>query len=438
MPTFFKRPHGKTNDGDRFGSAAATVGIAVAVMTGFAGPAFPQLGLGPAMPIWEDDNLNYSVEVVFNPVHDEFLVLWSTEQDSYTVDINARRISADGSLLSSFNVHSVAGVWLLDPSVAFSPAHDEYLVTWVDYGADTDVAGRRIGSDGAVMHPVFSIAGGTGFQDGARVAYASSADEYLVVYQNLWLNGVSDVAAQRVRASDNLLLSWASIATGSESRYGPTVAYHEPSDRYLVAYLREPPVGSEDDIVGKIALTDLNGVSVAPEQLFVPASGSTQVVAAAAGIDGYALVFSRDFSVRATSLAADGTPTGPTNGNQISVHTISSDPVFLDIAWLWGNQFVAAWDTAPSLNSSDIVAATIFEEPGGPFGEELIVEDRAYEQYWPAVACAPSGRCLVAYSDPWNAGVDLDTDIWGRFVDIPLFADGFEEGNTGVWSLVVP
>ncbi len=438
MPTSFKGPHGKAIDGCRFRSPAATAGLVLTVMIGFASPAFSQLSLGPAMPIWEDDKLNYGVEVVFNPLHDEFLVLWSTEQDSFTVDITARRVSTDGSLLSFFNVHSAAGVWLLEPSAAFSPVHDEYLVTWVHLDSDMDIAGRRIGSNGAVMHPVFSIAGGSGYQNGPSVSYASSVDEYLVVYENLWPIGARDIDAQRVRASDNLLLSWANIATGSNDRLGPTVAYNEVSDRYLVAYLREPTLGTDNEIVGKIALTDLNGVSVAPEQLYVPASGSTRAVAAAAGIDGYALVFSRDFSVRAKSLAADGTPTGPTHGNQISVHTISSDPVFLDIASLWGNQYVAAWDTAPSLNSSDIMAARIFVEPGGPFGEEVTVEDREFEQYWPAVACAPSGRCLVVYSDPWNAGVDLDTDIWGRFVDLPFFADGFEDGNTGAWSLTVP
>lgn len=438
MTTSSKGPHGKMIDGCRFRAPAVSVGVVLTVMIGFASPAFSQLSLGPAVPIWEDDMLNYGVEVVFNPLHDEFLVLWSTAQGTYTTDINARRISADGSLLSFFNVHSVAGVWLLEPSAAFSPVHDEYLVTWIHYGAEMDVAGRRIGADGAVMHPVFSIAGGSGFQSAPRVSYASSVDEYLVVYQNLWLSGDSDIDAQRVRASDNLLLSWANIATGSDSRFGPTVAYNEASDRYLVAYLHEPTLGADNEIAGKIALTDLNGVSVAPEQIYVPASGSTQAVAAAAGIDGYTLVFSRDFSVRAMSLATDGSPIGPTHGNQISAHTISTDPVFLDIAALWANQYVAAWDTAPTFTSSDIMAARIFVEPGGPVGDEVAVEDRAFEQYWPAVACAPSGRCLVVYSDPWNAGVDLDTDIWGRFVDLPFFADGFEDGGTGAWSLTVP
>jgi len=229
-----------------------------------------------------------------------------------------------------------------------------------------------------------------------------------------------------------------SPVSNPSTKIGQPVAYNEVLDRYLVAYLHEPTLGADNEIVGKIALTNLNGVSVAPEQLYVPASGSNQAVAAAAGIDGYALVFSRDFSVRAMSLAADGSPIGPTEGNQISAHTISTDPVFLDIAALWTNQYVAAWDTAPTSTSSDIMAARIFVEPGGPVGGEVAVEDRAFEQYWPAVACAPSGRCLVVYSDPWNAGVELDTDIWGRFVDLPFFADGFEDGNTGAWSSTVP
>ena len=438
MPMFPNGSNGKTVGGRSPRSPAVSVGIALTLIIGFAVPSAAHLNVGPAMPIWEDDNLNYGVEVVFNPLHDEFLVLWSTEQGTFTTDINAQRIATDGTLLSAFSVHSEAGVWLLEPSAAFSPIHDEYLVTWLRYGADMDIAGRRISSNGSVMHPVFTIAGGAGFQTEPHASYASSVDEYLVVYQNLWLSGISDVDAQRIQASDNTLLSWANIATGSESRYGPTVAYHEGSDRYLVAYLREPAAGADDDIVGKIAVTNLDGVSVAAEQIYVPASGSTQTVAAAAGADGYALLFSRDFSVRAQTLSADGTPTGPTHGHQISVQTISTDPNFLALAPLWANEYVAAWDTAPTSTSSNIMAARIFDEPGGPYSLEVTVEDRAFEQYWPALACAPSGRCLVVYSDPWNAGADLDTDIWGRFVDVPFFADGFEDGDTIAWSSTVP
>jgi hypothetical protein len=57
---------------------------------------------------------------------------------------------------------------------------------------------------------------------------------------------------------------------------------------------------------------------------------------------------------------------------------------------------------------------------------------------FPELACTPSGRCLVVYSDPWNAGADFDTDIWCRFVDVPFFADGFEDGDTIAWNSTVP
>ncbi len=415
------------------------VGIVPALTFSASQSATAQIHVGPAMPIWEDSLLNYEAAVAYNVLHDEFLVVWSTEQDSFTVDIAAQRVARDGTMLSGFVVHSIPGIWLLGPSVAYSPEQDEYLVTWLDTGGvDYDIYGRRISSAGAVLHPVFPIATGAGFQFGPKVAYAGSVDEYLVVYWNMWTGGGSDIAAQRVNASDNGLLSWANVATGGEERSGPAVAYNEYSNQYLISYLVEPTAGADRAIVGKIAATDLNGISVAPEQLFVPANGSTGMVAAAAGSDGYALAFHRDSTVRAQSLGLDGSPTGAAHGSQISQAPISTDPVGLDLVHVWGQEYIAVWDTAASLDTSQIMGAQLFVQPGGPFAAEFPVETRPHDQYWPALACAPYGRCLVAYSDDWNAGVAYDTDIWGHFIDIPFFADGFEEGNLDHWSEVFP
>jgi hypothetical protein len=201
---------------------------------------------GPIIDIWDDDVNNLVPDVAYNSLHDEFLVVWTNNRlDASTIDIYARRIASDGSLLSWFCVVSAPGTYHYSPSVAYSSAQDEYLIAYVYVNPNTggDVWARRVHWNGSWMSNEFPIREEEGNQHYPEVAYNPDADEYLVVYENednITPNQLFGIVAQRVKASDGSLVSWRNIATDStppiQHRYRPDVAYSAASNKYLIAY----------------------------------------------------------------------------------------------------------------------------------------------------------------------------------------------------------
>ncbi len=93
--------------------------------------------LSPFINIWLDDVDNHSPAVAYNSHHDEYLVVWYNDRGP-TRDVFARRVRADGTLLSSFTITHNANFWNYNPDLAYSPKHDEYLVVWTYDSVLTD------------------------------------------------------------------------------------------------------------------------------------------------------------------------------------------------------------------------------------------------------------------------------------------------------------
>jgi len=95
------------------------------------------------------DNEKYLPSVAYNSKHQEYLVVWSTTWTIGTRDIRAQRVSAQGKLLGSeFTVNENATKDSAQPSVAYDPVNDRYLVTFIfdasGSGTDWDLWGRLI------------------------------------------------------------------------------------------------------------------------------------------------------------------------------------------------------------------------------------------------------------------------------------------------------
>ena len=62
--------------------------------------------LGPDLIISAIDSNQYSPDIAYNSVHNEYLVVWENEWAGGYHDVYARRVSADGRILSWFAVAS--------------------------------------------------------------------------------------------------------------------------------------------------------------------------------------------------------------------------------------------------------------------------------------------------------------------------------------------
>jgi len=421
---------------------AVLVGWAVATPFGFA--ASP---VGDPFPIQVAPGVNnYPTAVVFNPNHEEFLVLYENHWSAETSDIYAQRISYDGTLLSWFAVVSGPNELYDHAYAAFSTAQDEYLIVWTTRDTsnppppfpDDDVQGRRVSWDGSWMGPVIAIADDVDRQLSSAVAYNAVDDEFLVVYGNAWSGSAWDIAAQRIDANDGSLLSWANIATGtSRNRWSPNVAHDPLSNRYLIVYL-----AGQDEIRSKLAAADLSGVSVAPETTLF--SDSTVSVSDKPGVvlgpGEFAVAWHQDsasdFTTRLRRVSLGGVPQGPAAG----LHLLLADAGWganerVEVAiGPEGEYFVTA---EPDMMGTDSNIAARIAIPGvdATHGPRLDIVASLWEERFPAVACAPFGDCLVAYA---GADPSFDHDVIGQFIRIHVFADGFESGDLGAWTRTVP
>lgn len=377
--------------------------------------------LGPFINIRVDSLENYSPAVAYNSLHDEYLVVWYTEQDQYTWDIWGGRVGSDGTLKSSFCVATGAGQKRWQPAVAYSPAQDEYLIvyTYEVTSDDYDLLAKRVKWDGSWVSPEFVINYDADKQWDPAVAYNSQDDEYLVVYENRWAGGLKDIAAQRVKATDASLslLSWANVATGvGEDRYGPDVAYNPAGNDYLIAYgMAGIAVPTPPNIRGKVAPASLAGVSVSPEIHICCEDAHQQWgVSVAAGPEDYLVVYIEGIimgNVRGRRVSGAGTPLGPGRG-----FPIMADFSFMaDVAYGARYGYLVAWGLSSfgGPSGDDVYGRYVMPGHDSAVGNEFPIDDGPDSQRLPAVACAPSGDCLVVEEDNWPGA---DFEIRGRFV----------------------
>jgi hypothetical protein len=103
---------------------------------------------------------------------------------------------------------------------------------------------------------------------------------------------------------------------------------------------------------------------------------------------------------------------------------------------LYGN-FVLAW-AADLPTFDDVEGAVVGPDADVVSAGPLIVSNEAHNQTSPALDCAASGACLVAYRDDDSQGAQADFDVRARLFRPVVFSDRFETGNLSPWSSSVP
>jgi hypothetical protein len=214
--------------------------------------------MGNEIVISAINNEKYLPAVAFNSNHNEYLVVWHTRWGGGSLccrDIRAQRVSARGQLLGGeFTVFEDPTKDSVQPAVAYDPINDRYLVTFIydvfGNGSDWDLYGRLIPWDGpSVSLTAFPIITWTTSQWNPKVAYAGTAQEFLVVWSNTYAAGTpaAYVSGKRIRP-DGTFPSVGAELTLSEPAVNyidPDVTYNIARNEYLVVWDK---VGSSDDI----------------------------------------------------------------------------------------------------------------------------------------------------------------------------------------------
>ena len=165
-----------------------------------------------------------------------------------------------------------------DPDVVYDPGHDRYLVVWTNQfsATDSDISGRFIPWDG--LDPAqlaFGIEFPTSLQFAPVIEYAPSpVDEYFVVWENLVDFDPSTIRAKRLYPDSGSEIgpSFEVVGDATYQRRKPAVAWNADAGRYLVTYERYEGTAQEDVYAasvcynGTVFSPDLGIAGYAPEE----------------------------------------------------------------------------------------------------------------------------------------------------------------------------
>ena len=392
-------------------------------------------------------------DVAYNSVHDEYLVVWHMYYPGWPRTVVANRYRADGVYLGEFIIayDIVPSRDNIQPSVAYDPVNDRYLVVWVhDFfgdGSDLDIYGRFVPWDGVVEYlPAFKIGDAIGHQWSPRVAYGGSVQEFMVTWWNQSPAGAAhNVAAQRIAAAGNLLGNVIDVTSDPlEARVSPDIAYNQARNEYLIAYQKMEAGGG--DIYG-VRLSGAGailgagdfGVAGWPDAEGAPRIAASQVSDTWA-VAWHSVIGPTNWDVYARTITVDGTGTvqlstpvhpGNNTGND-SYPDINAHP--------GSSSFLVAWQVEYASPGAENGIWSRVLNAGGTLGAGFKPRElwagETHDCVAPAVAGGGNDWMVV-----WQHGRDGSPtyeDIHGRVLFTDVFADGFESNDTTEWSSTVP
>jgi hypothetical protein len=386
-------------------------------------PAAPS-SLGGEIVISERDSNEYGPAIAYNSIHNEYLVVWENMWPGLTHDIYAQRISSTGQLLSWFAVSSSSNNQM-NPSVAYDPINDRYLVVWVyDYwgdGSDWDVYGRFIpwsGPDPGMTD--FSICNWTSGQAHPVVTYALAQQEFLTVWVNMAPSVPDYLSARRVYADgsgfpDDPFL----VSSGAVDRDFPDVTYNLARNEYMVTWDVDVSV-SDEDIYG-LRLTG-TGVYLGTEFVIAgwPDVEERPSVAACNQADQYLVAWQSDqgtgetdFAVYARYLNGDGVL-----GNVYLFDDSNSPETQVDVSCdATGNRYLLAWQSGHDYPFTGIWATVAYPNEVMDPMFNIVLQGTSEDRGNPAIG---GGRAnfLVAWE---HTRVGGNLDIHGRLVGYGVF-----------------
>jgi uncharacterized protein YlbG (UPF0298 family) len=372
--------------------------------------------MSPFIFIRIDSLWNRNPSVAYNSKLNEFLVVWEEEISGAEMAIYGRRVSINGQTIG--NAFPIAHNPLQQntlPDVAYSSKQNKYLVTYTikQSPTDYDIAAQVVRWNGDLGLGFF-VDYDLDWDWYPAVAYNVQNDEFLVVWEKcISCQGGTrrDIEAQRIKASDWSLLSWRNIAGSANMiRQHPDVAYNAARNEYLIAYSRHLNISTDGDIVAK--RSDFNMSWLSGEIQITPTGYPPQSgVALAAGPDEYMAVWTEDYgtksSIWARRVGGDGSLHSFISlANDNGLFRLEPAVAFGD-----GGHYLVAWrHVGPTW---DIFGRYVVAGNDSPEGPQLPIEDGAFHQKVPALACSPSGPCLEVQEDNFLGG---SYDIMGRLV----------------------
>lgn len=400
-----------------------------------AGPSGTPV-IGPAVSIRNDTIDNGEPAVAYNSVRDEYLAVWE-DYNATEIAIYGQRVSRDGQLQGGrMTIAAYSTYTSTQPAVAYNPVVDQYLVVYTSDCRPSlppyheyNLNGRFIHGDGTVGDYILLDAWTSEQTWHPDVAYNSQDDEFMVVWEiehgSYGSPGLRhDIWAVRVY-SDTHSGSWQKtdrrcVATGAldgadddRERVWPALAYNAARNEFLIVYTREGP--PDDDVLGKVAEADLDGIFAADEIGISAQAYDQSRPAVAAGPNEYLVVWQNKDSSGALDVngrrvrGSDGLPLGSDTGFVIN-HFFSASSFAPEVAYgpVYGYMVGFQTDDGGAWED-DVYGNYIRVGEEAPADLPFFVDGGMHSsQRQPDVICAPYGDCFFVDADDHTGDYEID------------------------------
>ena len=398
-----------------------------------------------------------------------FVVVWMSEYSPVTsepvADIKGQRYTAsglpDGGEFQINTVHSNKyGLYHLKPE-ASSIAGVGFVVVWESHGIgesgsnseDFSVRGRRYTSDGIPVDADFQVNTYTTSDQRRPGVVSDGAGGFVVVWESQGSAGTDSagwsIQGQRYAADGSPVGGEFQVNTYTMGDQKSPGVSPDGSGGFVVVWASDEP--SEWRVRGQRFAAD--GSSSGSEfQVNVSTAGfHTQPVVSPDSSGGFVVVWashgsggsdSSSISIQGQRYEADGRAIDGefqintyTTGQQVKPSVISSS----------GGGFIVVWASDGSHGTDthgDSVQGQFYGSDGLPTGGEFQIN--TYTTDWqglPTATLDAAGDLVVTWSSWGSAGTDMSfTSVQAQRYTLlqTIFADGFETGDTEIWSLTVP
>ena len=423
-------------------SRIATV-IAFFFATAMAGGVGAEPPMGPVTVTASNPGDQFTPAVAWDHEHSRWLAVW--EQDISGVrQIVGRLVNVEGFPIGYSFFITDAPLDQTDPDVVYDPGHDRYLVVWTNQfsATDSDISGRFIPWDG--LDPAqlgFGIEFPTSLQFAPAIEYAPfPIDEFFLVWENLVGFDPSTIRAKRLHTDtgSDIVPSFEVVGDATYDRRKPAVAWNADAGRYLVTYERYQGTAQEDVYAASVSYSgtvfspDLGiaGFSAEENQIDVAACDGSWMVVWKGGEEPSGAVYARPVAGDLTL----GSILNVTPYHQERWPEVECVPHGVGFFVVWGVTYAnpsGPTGISGSLMGADGVVNDSFAIVG-PDGSQTLDYTR------PAVSVGDHlNRAFVVWEADRDGNPALQ-DLAGRWVEMALFADDFETGNTSRWSATVP
>ena len=417
-------------------SRIGTTLILLFIVVAAGGAAWAAPLMGSTITTAQNPGDQYEPAVAWDNEHKRWLVVW--EQDVSGVRAIVGRLINNGGapLTDSFFISDDPAKDATLPDVVYDPGHDRYLVVWVHQfsATDTDILGRFVTWDGLQPAVPFPVENPTNLQFAPAVEYnPPPVDEYFVVWENLVDFDPETIRAKRLYPDSGSQVgpSFEVVGDTTYHRRKPRLAWNADASRYLVVYERYEGTDQEDVWARSLSYS---GGTIGPEfgiAGYPPEENQIDVAAC----DGSWMVVWKGATQVYTRPVADDLALGATNNLSApyfgdSAPAVACNPYGAEFFVVWQADFTGTFGVVGGFLDAAGVLLDSFNVYARSGGSTL-------NHTRPAVSVGDyHRRAYVVWEDERDAVPHLD--LRGRWVDMASFSDDFETHDTSRWSVTVP